>query len=320
MTAVNTASSTPGVVAVSMSWGFSEMPNESSYDGYFTTPAGYAGITFIAASGDTGTVDYPSASPNVLAVGGTTLNLTGSGTYSSETAWIDSGGGYSQFEPEPGYQESVQQSGTRSTPDVSFDGDPNTGVEVYSTAPGSTEGSWQVVAGTSLGAPAWAGIIAIVDQGRALRGLSSLDGPSQTLPSLYAAPPTDFNSVAVAQVGTGFPTGGFAPFASFYYTVGNGLGIGNGLTETAASGTTANIATGLGSPNGPAIISDLVNTTLTVPLTTGVASISPPIHAKKHHKHHAHAGTARSDAQGEDARAQARPAGKTYSRRPCGGS
>ena len=46
-----------------MSWGFDEMPNESSYDSYFTTPAGHAGITFIAASGDNGTVEYPSASP-----------------------------------------------------------------------------------------------------------------------------------------------------------------------------------------------------------------------------------------------------------------
>ena len=79
----------------------------------------------------------------------------------------------------------------RSTPDVAFDGDPNTGVEVYSTDPNSGQGSWQVVGGTSLGTPAWAGIIAIVDQGRALAGKSSLDGPTQTLPSLYAAsPPT----------------------------------------------------------------------------------------------------------------------------------
>jgi len=33
-------------------------------------------------------------------VGGTTLNLTSSGAYGSETAWLDSGGGYSQFELE----------------------------------------------------------------------------------------------------------------------------------------------------------------------------------------------------------------------------
>ena len=211
LTAVNAARNTPGVVAVSMSWGFNEMPNESSYDSYFTTPAGHTGITFIAASGDDGGVEYPSASPNVLSVGGTTLNLSGSGTYGSETAWIDSGGGYSQYEPEPSYQESVQQTGMRSTPDVAFDGDPNTGVEVYATAPGSSQGSWQVVGGTSLGAPAWAGIIAIVDQGRALEGMSSLDGPTQTLPSLYAAARADFNSVAASPVRHGFPDRGVRP-------------------------------------------------------------------------------------------------------------
>ena len=89
LNAVNTARNTAGVVAVSMSWGFNEMQNESSFDSYFTTPAGHQGVTFIAASGDDGVVEYPSASPNVLSVGGTTLNLTGTGAYSSETAWIE---------------------------------------------------------------------------------------------------------------------------------------------------------------------------------------------------------------------------------------
>jgi subtilase family serine protease len=288
LTAINVARTTPGVVAVSMSWGFAEMPNESSYDSYFTTPPGYAGITFIAASGDDGVVEYPSSSPDVLSVGATTLNLGSSGTYGSETAWSDSGGGYSFYEPEPAYQEPVQQTGMRSTPDVAFDGDPNTGVEVYATAPGFTQGAWQVVGGTSLGAPAWAGIIAIVDQGRALRGLSSLDGPSQTLPSLYAAPATDFNSVAGAQSGNEFPTGGFAPFASSFYSLGNGLGVVNSPAGASSAGATANTATGVGSPIGPAVISDLVNTTLTMPLTTSLASASPPKHSKKHHKHHTH--------------------------------
>ena len=54
LNAVNTARSTAGVVAVSMSWGFNEMQNESSFDSYFTTPTGHQGVTFIAASGDNG--------------------------------------------------------------------------------------------------------------------------------------------------------------------------------------------------------------------------------------------------------------------------
>jgi subtilase family serine protease len=289
LTALNAARNTPGVVAVSMSWGFNEMPGEASNDAYFTTPAGHTGVTFIAASGDDGVVEYPSSSPNVLSVGATSLNLGALNSYGSETAWTDSGGGYSQYEPEPSYQESVQQTGLRSTPDVAFDGDPNTGVEVYATPPGLTQGSWQVVGGSSLGSPAWAGIIAIVDQGRELQGLSSLDGPTQTLPSLYAAASSNFNSVAPAQQGYGFPRGGFAPWSSF--SVSSDLEILGGNTGTSSTSAGANTATGLGSPIGPAIISDLVSSTLTEPLTSGPNTASPPAHTNKKHqkKHHTHA-------------------------------
>ena len=186
-----------------MSWGFSETPNETSYDSYFTTPPGHQGITFIASSGDNGSLageSYPAASPNVLSVGGTTLLLSSSGAYQSESAWTDSGGGYSQYEPEPSYQANVQSTGYKATPDVAFDGDPNTGVQVYVTLPTSngSQGSWMTIGGTSLGSPSWAGIIAIVDQGRAPAGEGSLDGPTQTLPALYAAPSSDFHTVAAA--------------------------------------------------------------------------------------------------------------------------
>ena len=154
MAAVQTASTTPGVAVVSMSWGFPEFSGETAYDTYFTTP----GITYVAASGDSPGVEYPAASPDVVAVGGTTLALSSSGGYGSETAWDDSGGGYSQYEAEPAYQESVQTTGQRSTPDVAFDANPNTGVEIYFTpASGgggwqtTQQGSWEEVGGTSLG-------------------------------------------------------------------------------------------------------------------------------------------------------------------------
>src|SRR4029079_15513378 len=84
LSALNTARYTPGVVAVSMSWGFGEMSNEASYDSYFTTPPGHVVITFVASSGDSGSLAgacYPATSPNVVAVGGTTLNLSASGVY-----------------------------------------------------------------------------------------------------------------------------------------------------------------------------------------------------------------------------------------------
>jgi subtilase family serine protease len=240
--AVNTARHTQGVVAISMSWGYNEMSNESSYDSYFTTPSGHTGITFIASSGDLGFAEYPASSPNVLSVGGTSLWLNASGSYQSETAWFLSGGSYSSYEPEPSYQMSVQTTGYRATPDVAFDAASSTGVVVYETAPRTGRGSWQISAGTSLGAPAWAAIIAIVDQGRALAGKGSLDGPSQTLPALYALPSSDFHGVMPFT-----PVGGLSSLLWF-------------ILGSDSSGANANIETGLGSPNGRSLVDDLAAT------------------------------------------------------------
>jgi hypothetical protein len=172
-----------GVVAVSMSWGDSpEFAGETAYDSDFTTPTGHEGVTFVAASGDDGEPNYPSTSPDVLAVGGTTLNVDDNGNWLSESAWDDSGGGVSPYEH-------------TNKPDVAYDGDPNTGFLVYDSIPYQGNEGWQVVGGTSAGSPQWAAIIALVDQGRALRGVGSLDGASQTIPDLHALPSSDFNEV-----------------------------------------------------------------------------------------------------------------------------
>jgi hypothetical protein len=283
LNAVNTARNTPGVVAVSMSWGFTEMPNEASYDSYFTTPAGHEGITFVAASGDSGTVEYPSASPNVVAVGGTTLNLSSSGSYQSETAWYGSGGGYSLYEAEPTYQSSVQSTGRRSTPDVAFDADPVTGVNVYGPSSDffGQGSSWQVVGGTSLGAPAWAALIAIADQGRAVVGKGSLDGSTQTLPTVYSLPAGDFHAVAAQSPWGGgqFPAGAFDPFGgfggfSFWYwgIFGTGSGGGEGTGTGGATSASANTSTGLGTPGGSPLVTGLVTSTTTTPLSTTTGS------------------------------------------------
>src|SRR5439155_17120799 len=52
--AVDYARKQPGVSVVSMSWGSSEFSGVAAYDTYFTTPAGHAGVTFVASSGDNG--------------------------------------------------------------------------------------------------------------------------------------------------------------------------------------------------------------------------------------------------------------------------
>lgn len=152
MGAVDYARSRSDVVAISMSWGGSEFPSETSQDSHFTSQYG---AVFFASSGDEGAgAEWPAASPNVVAVGGTHLNITKSGTLSSETAWNGSGGGVSKYENAPSYQTAysiAQAKGKRSIPDVAYDADPDSGFSVY-------RGGWYDVGGTSAGAPQWAAI------------------------------------------------------------------------------------------------------------------------------------------------------------------
>lgn len=150
LSAVNYAKGRSDVVAISMSWGSSEFSSEASYDSYFTSNYGAA---FYASSGDDGAgTCWPSASSRVISVGGTTLSFA-NGAVSSETAWSGSGGGVSTYISKPTYQSGVGYS-KRATPDVSYNGDPNSGFSVYD----SYGYGWVVVGGTSAGAPQWAAI------------------------------------------------------------------------------------------------------------------------------------------------------------------
>jgi subtilase family serine protease len=205
LAAVKFAAAQPGVVAVSMSWGGGEFSTEASSDGNFTTPAGHAGVTFLASSGDSGAPPiWPAISKNVVSVGGTTLNLDPSGNILSESAWGGSGGGISAFLPQPSYQNGVvtQSTTKRTNPDVAYDADPNTGFPVYDSFNNGTATPWSQFGGTSDAAPQWAGLIAIADQGRALAGLGSLDGPSQTLPMLYSISAGDYHDITTGGNGT----------------------------------------------------------------------------------------------------------------------
>ena len=128
------AVSVPSVSVISNSWGSGEFSTEQQLDSTFTTPAGHQGITFLSGSGDTGTPGlYPAASPNIVAVGGTSLFVNSDNSYQSESAWSGSGGMISQFEPQPSYQQGVVTQSTqfRTVPDVAAIADPNTGVAVY---------------------------------------------------------------------------------------------------------------------------------------------------------------------------------------------
>ena len=287
MTAVRTAAATPGVVVVAMSWSENETAGEN--DSLFTTPSGHlggaatmggaelpGGITFLASAGDYGaytsgsatiTPQYPACSPNVVAVGGTSLYPAGNG-YGSETAWGNGtsswntiangggggGGGISSYEPQPSYQIGVVNAQNtsisttnRTYPDVSADANPYTGVPIYDSYDYGDSTPWVsgTLGGTSLACPLWAGMIAVADQGRAIAGLGSLDGPSQTLPDLYKLPAADFHDILYDSATNS--------------TAGNTLpGPTTGPSPLYSPGPGYDLATGLGSPAGNLLIPQLV--------------------------------------------------------------
>jgi hypothetical protein len=227
-TAVAYAAKQSHVVAVSMSWGGSEFSGETAYDSSLKTPAGHAGVTFVASSGDSGApASYPATSPNVLAVGGTSLSLTSTNSILTESAWSGSGGGISSVESQPTYQKGVvtQSSTKRTNPDVAYDANPNTGFPAYDSYSFPTA-PWQEFGGTSDAAPQWAAILAIADQGRALAGLGSLDGATQTLPKIYSVSSADFHDTASGS-STGSPH--YSATAGYDLVTGRGTPVANNL-------------------------------------------------------------------------------------------
>ncbi len=146
------------VVAISMSWGGAEFSDEVNLDSHFI---GNNKVSFFASSGDDGTgPSWPAASPNVVAVGGTTLLFNKDMTAKKENAWSGSGGGISAYETQPDFQKnySISKSkGYRAIPDVAYNADPASGFSVYKTT-GKDKNNWYVLGGTSAGAPQWAAI------------------------------------------------------------------------------------------------------------------------------------------------------------------
>jgi subtilase family serine protease len=217
---------------VSMSWGTGEFWWQSYYNANFA----YPGTTFLASAGNSGAAAlYPASSPHVTAVGGTSLRLDVDGYRVSETAWSGSGGATSAYEARPGYQSGFLGSPGRGVPDVAYSADPTTGVYVYTASSG---GGWYAMNGTSAGAPQWAGLIALVNQGRARLGKPSLGtgtshGTNQVLYDLAGG--TSYTN----------PRGGFADITSG----------SNGHAATAGF----DLVTGLGVPVADRLVTELIS-------------------------------------------------------------
>jgi len=168
------------------------------------------GQTFAIASGDSGGnecaaqggvgASWPSDSPYVVSVGGTTLTAS-STAWANETVWADAGGSPSNFEPMPSWQKAFLVPGTmRGLPDIAFDADPNSGATIY------VYGTPVTFGGTSLAAPIfsalWARVIAI-------KGTNV----GFAAPQLYQLPKPIFHDVTVGNNGVELAKGGY-DFAS----------------------------------------------------------------------------------------------------------
>lgn len=188
---------------VSMSWGSSEFSGENSYDSSFTT----AGVVYLASAGDAPGVEYPSSSPNVIAVGGTSLSRNPvTGNFQGELSWQQTGGGPSAYETRPSYQSSVssETGAYRGVPDVAAVADPTTGVWVYEA------GSWYIVGGTSVASPVWAGIINSAGKFNA--------STSAELATVYGST-TGFNAIASGDCG---PYEGYLAVTPWSFCTGHG--------------------------------------------------------------------------------------------------
>jgi kumamolisin len=135
----------------------------------FFQRAAAQGITVVAASGDSGAygcgsddpgVTFPASSPYVLAVGGTSVKESPAGIV--ETAWQGSGGGWSDEWPAPPWQ--MEPGVHRGMADVALHADP---AMPYMVA---QDGTWKYYGGTSVGAPIWAALVALINQYRAQMG------------------------------------------------------------------------------------------------------------------------------------------------------
>lgn len=167
------------VITESYGWNISASTAVSAHNLHLSMSA--QGITYMAASGDSGTTlepySYPDYDPEVLMVGGTIATVNGSGVRSSEVAWSLSGGqgggsGWStntaSFNVLPSWQRGTNVPTTinhRLVPDVALNaGGPGAYFFYFN---GSLTGGF---VGTSFASPVFAGSLAVAEQQIISRG------------------------------------------------------------------------------------------------------------------------------------------------------
>jgi kumamolisin len=202
----------PLPTTIGCSWGWTPA-DPTTLDPFFKRMAAQ-GQNFFTASGDASTWSrrneaWPADDANVVSVGGTDLVTKGAGgAWSSETAWVDSGGGISPDKIAiPAYQKlsgvinSSNKGSTtlRSGPDVAA----NANFTFYTCA-NQTTCLANEFGGTSFAAPMWAGFIALVNQqlvsqGKATIGFLNPTIYSENVTSAYS---TGFHDITSGKSGS----------------------------------------------------------------------------------------------------------------------
>ncbi|MFN2464158.1 MAG: S8 family serine peptidase [Candidatus Dormibacteria bacterium] len=243
-------------------------------------------VTVLGSSGDGGTansykqpvnnprtipypsVEWPASDPLVTGVGGTNLCTNPTASTSdprtiyvgppaacssnpseAETAWVGSGGGFSNVFGKPAFQSTLPLGSTpignmRGVPDVAFQAAPKTGALVYVSLPPDGNSSnikcsgvpcstgWYDIGGTSLACPQFAALVAIAVQQNG-GGLGLIN------PALY-------------RIGADS-----ARYANDFFDVT----VGNNQTDPTIPGYSASTGwdpvTGLGTPNAANLVPDL---------------------------------------------------------------
>ena len=249
----NTLAGKLGAGVVSMSFGSAEAAWASTTDYAFKA----AGVTYVAAAGDSGSqVLWPAVSPNVVAVGGTSTNWSGTGTR-YDAAWLHTGGGMSAYEALPAWQSGVTPAGgtplvRRAVPDVAFNANPMTGEYVALTPPGSTTTTWSAYGGTSIAAPQWAGVIAVANAMRVANAKPTLGDIHTLLYKSIAAVPGTY-AAALGDVVDGT----------------------NGTCATCRAGVGYDQATGWGTPNASQLLQTLTGIATAEAVATTAAPVVP---------------------------------------------
>jgi len=234
--AMVTSKAAPLSLQISSSWAW-KPADPSTDDPYFQQMAAQ-GQSFFDAAGDSrawsaSNFAYPAEDANVIAVGGTDLQVSNAGgPWASEVGWPDGGGGISPDDiPIPSWQQLAGVINTANKGSKTFRNGPDVAAEAnfdfYYCSDQESCGTG--LGGTSFAAPMWAGYMALANQQAASSGDPA---PGFINPAIY-------------------PLGLSAGYAAAFHDIISG---NNGFPAVAGY----DLQTGWGSPNGPGLINALV--------------------------------------------------------------